>query len=630
MSAVYLILDNAAQSSVVSSCTNSQYLNCKTLFVISNSISTRVVFLFVDPQQYSITSGYLLANLTGYGHSSSKCSPNFVLPGGLMECDITINKKVQSGQLLSGTFSFSSNVCTAATESGCASPIKQVYPGTFTAYGSSVTYHSNLPLPSCRLRLLAQNSTENANGAQDKLTASVYISNYPISGATVSFSSNSPQASISQEFVNTDSNGNSVSYVSSTSTGTVTLSASFGNCTTTSQILFGPAYELLTLISNPSNTGTLSPNSGNYAYGSTQPISASPATGYLFGGWTGTGSGSYTGSNAFANVIMTSDIVETAHFSGITYSGTNSVCTNNCIWLASPLLLKQIVVNSPSNVVINTYLSPQFWAWGLAFDKYGDPWFISGMLTSTLREYSETGNLILNLTIPDVIPYAITIDNSGNIWIGASVGWPLQFHIGIIRLSPSGTILDSYGLPYLNPVVGLTSTSAGTVWGITGPLSSNTGYLYEFSAATGNILNYWGIPVNPISNSDYQVGITSDSNGNIWYTTGASNTIVEVSGTGKALGTYAAGNGPIALAIDFSGNVWVADYYGDTVTELSSSGTILGVYPAGQQPFCVVTDTYGDVWVCDSSWILTELSSTGKTINTFNVVRSSGAGIWEH
>jgi hypothetical protein len=73
------------------------------------------------------------------------------------------------------------------------------------------------------------------------------------------------------------------------------------------------------LTMTPGSGGTVSPSSGNYLTGNTVTITATPNTGFAFTGWTGTGTGSYTGLSNPANIVMNGNIGETASFGQISY-----------------------------------------------------------------------------------------------------------------------------------------------------------------------------------------------------------------------------------------------------------------------------------------------------------------------
>jgi hypothetical protein len=68
----------------------------------------------------------------------------------------------------------------------------------------------------------------------------------------------------------------------------------------------------LTMTSGPG--GTVSPSSGWRASGSTVSIRATPASGYSFTNWAGSGTGSYSGPNNPASITMGGPITETATF----------------------------------------------------------------------------------------------------------------------------------------------------------------------------------------------------------------------------------------------------------------------------------------------------------------------------
>jgi hypothetical protein len=72
---------------------------------------------------------------------------------------------------------------------------------------------------------------------------------------------------------------------------------------------------LLTTTVNPSGAGSVTPASGWYNAGQKIALTATPNAGYTFKSWKGTGSGSYTGTNASPTITMNSQITETANFS---------------------------------------------------------------------------------------------------------------------------------------------------------------------------------------------------------------------------------------------------------------------------------------------------------------------------
>ena len=80
---------------------------------------------------------------------------------------------------------------------------------------------------------------------------------------------------------------------------------------TTYTAKFGTQYYLTM---NAGTGGTVTPNSGWKTTGSTVAISAKPSTGYSFTNWSGTGTGSFSGTDNPASVIMNGPITETASF----------------------------------------------------------------------------------------------------------------------------------------------------------------------------------------------------------------------------------------------------------------------------------------------------------------------------
>ena len=79
------------------------------------------------------------------------------------------------------------------------------------------------------------------------------------------------------------------------------------------QFLFQHQYYLTMNVSH-TGAGTVTPNSGWYSAGQKVAITAKANSGHNFKSWTGTGTGSFTGTSASHTITMNSAITETANF----------------------------------------------------------------------------------------------------------------------------------------------------------------------------------------------------------------------------------------------------------------------------------------------------------------------------
>jgi hypothetical protein len=104
------------------------------------------------------------------------------------------------------------------------------------------------------------------------------------------------------------SGGTGVRYVASPSSGTMNVPSE-----TSQAVTYTKQYYLI-MDATLSGGGSVSPSSGWYPAGSKVTISASPASGYRFDRWEGSGSGSYTGTSSSATIRMNAPIKETAYF----------------------------------------------------------------------------------------------------------------------------------------------------------------------------------------------------------------------------------------------------------------------------------------------------------------------------
>lgn len=103
---------------------------------------------------------------------------------------------------------------------------------------------------------------------------------------------------------------------------------------TTYTVAFKKQYQLTISVSS-SSAGSTSPAVGSYWYdtGQTVSIQASPASGYSFSSWAGSGSGSYTGAANPASVTMNGPIIET-----VTFTKSNGAAITGVTSAPNPVL----------------------------------------------------------------------------------------------------------------------------------------------------------------------------------------------------------------------------------------------------------------------------------------------------
>jgi hypothetical protein len=128
------------------------------------------------------------------------------------------------------------------------------------------------------------------------------------------------------------------------------------------------------LTMNAGAGGSVSPGSGWNNSGASVNISATPSLGYNFAGWTGNGSGSYSGNNNSASIAMNGPITQSASF-------------------ISPQVQELAFVQQPGNVLQGATLAPEVQV--QAFDNNKQP---LGNAAITLSLGSGTGNLTGTLT----------------------------------------------------------------------------------------------------------------------------------------------------------------------------------------------------------------------------------------
>ena len=395
-----------------SSCTFYSGVFCQDLILGSSATLSKMAMLLTNSNPYPIINPSITVNITGIAPISGSCVPNFVLPGGAIICSATISPALPQGALASGRFIFSYTPCPGGNVVSCSGNARQSYTGSYNTHVSPLLSPTDITIT-----LTAQNASQVAiNTSLDKLTANVKLLGTVLSGATVNFTSNSVNAAPNPLTITTDGSGNAVSYISSSVSGNVFVSASFANqsantiivftppiCFTFSlpglsgvssnaltidgvgyssfpqqlcygkgtshtysfqttvagaagvQYLFGSAsgcgvtaqsgtisgssnctltgnyitQYFLTTSASPGAGGSVTPASAWFNAGSSTTLGETPNAGYVFNGFTGTGSGSYTGANTAPSITLNNPITQTGSFTSTTTTSTSTTSTSS-------------------------------------------------------------------------------------------------------------------------------------------------------------------------------------------------------------------------------------------------------------------------------------------------------------
>jgi hypothetical protein len=261
----YLVILPATITS--SHCSMTFGVYCQDIIMGSNAVYSNMVILFTNTQQYALQAPNLSITSPTFGKANSTCEPNFVLPGGSIICIMRIPESIRPASLVSGRLSLNASICTNQnpTPNSCLPSPPQTYTGYFNAH-----VLTSIVTPRIEITFSAENSTQIANGVPDKLTANVKLFNSPISGATIVFSANQSYPIISPRISTTDSNGDAMSYISSTTAGNVLVNASFANESAFTAIEFIPYitvfYGKLSCFTTPDKSIYCVTQSGIYVF----------------------------------------------------------------------------------------------------------------------------------------------------------------------------------------------------------------------------------------------------------------------------------------------------------------------------------------------------------------------------
>jgi len=188
------------------------------------------------------------------------------------------------------------------------------------------------------------------------------------------------------------------------------------------------------------------------------------------------------------------------------------------------------------------------------------------------------------------------------------LAWPsIRVTISGLPNSNLGTItvLNSSG----QPLSGSSGYHAGGIYfpiGVTADSNGNM-WIVDYGNSKVTLLNGSGASLSGAtgwggSSLRFPVALAVDSMHNAWVANQSANTITRISADGSTTTVITCCDGASGIATDQSNNVWVANYYGDSISEVSSSGVVLlnGITGGGVlHPQGIAVDGAGTVWVAN-------------------------------
>ena len=235
------------------------YCEDMVLGTVASTHATVVAFIATNLRKYPIMNPTITVEQNGVNSTPAACSPNFVLPGGAIFCELNTSAKSNPYQFIAASLYVSAVYCgfsaTPGTPAGCANGgVKEVYSGSFAGTTQPISSSSSL----LSVSLSANRTVQPANNSHDGLYATVRLLGYPVTGASVGFNatytSNGtdavPPYSLSRGFAATNATGAAIDSIWGAVPGNITVTASYGSHSAQVKIKFIPSVAVQFVPSN--------------------------------------------------------------------------------------------------------------------------------------------------------------------------------------------------------------------------------------------------------------------------------------------------------------------------------------------------------------------------------------------
>ena len=250
------------------------------------------------------------------------------------------------------------------------------------------------------------------------------------------------------------------------------------------------------------------------------------------------------------------------------------------------------------------------WVEGVMVDKVGDVW-AANFNADNIQKFSGDDSSCATLkTVSTTDPFGLAMDSNDNIWVVA-------FANGVSKVTPAWAVTHYPA----NGGYGITVDKNNYVW-----LGG-----FETFTITNAVIKF---PI-PVTTESYHIpgrhglGISSDTQGNVWVATLNANSIIKVNSSGgQVFEKPCGGIEPRGACGDSEGNMWVVNNISGNIRAYNNAGNDLGIFNAYESGFMSNTNVYSDMTGLNRELIFRTGSWYSKTYDGGIISRHWGHITW--